>query len=264
MKTPVACLVVLLVASLGIAQQYNVPFKHAAAVGGGCTLGNEGDYHWTTDNGGITESSGAISSWVDDVASYDIAISNGSQKPTLETAFLTGSDGALDGVTSDGGDCLKGGNFSGGALTQPFTVSMIVEYTDTGNRADHTGKLWFSGNDWTNNATHFNRYSSSKILSSINAGSTLENGSYDWDVGNPHYVVIEFDGANSFIRVDGSEIQSGNTGTNVHDGFELFMYPSCDGSSVEGTVVEIIIEDAAYSGGDLTDLETYLACRSGL
>lgn|GEM_PF-5359227 len=150
MKTSVVCLVLLLVASLGIAQQYNVPFKHAAAAGGNdCSVESEyldeilsySPVFFVDAEVGVTTDVDGVNLWEDQsTTGADVAQATGSKEPDVTSAVQNGLDG-IDGDYTD--DSLTNINGFVDASADEITV-FAVGLTD-GDSSGHLIMQWGDG-----------------------------------------------------------------------------------------------------------------------
>jgi len=93
----------------------------------------------------------------------------------------------------------------------------------------------------------------------INNGLTLRGGSPD---NNPHILAILFDGANSEIRVDGSQVASGDAGTLSLDGIALGNRPG-QSQHIDAKIGEVLTYNQDKSA-NITDIESYLSDKWGI
>lgn len=92
------------------------------------SLGTQLLAHWTTDNPAlITESAGAVSSWKDTVAAYNMAQATGANKPAYSTTSYNGAPGITFDGTSDYLDLGSQPFPSGVAVAEIWTIADQTE-----------------------------------------------------------------------------------------------------------------------------------------
>jgi len=229
------------------AQQYNVPFKHAAAVGGCGTPSATIKYWWVTDTGNITQDFG-VTTWTDEQAALDLVQTTDSKEPTLSSSYLNG----LDAVLFDGtADFMSTTSFT--ELSAPTTIFGIFKAT-TSNSSDGFMDGIASGKRRL-------IYNTGGVFMGFSGGNG--NSGYTWD-NAAHYFVWVFGDPEHEVYIDGSltgsDSGSGNDGmTGVSLGA---WYDQSNHSGVAW--IEYGVVEGVISSGDRADMHTYLACRSGI
>jgi len=94
-------------------------------------------------------------------------------------------------------------------IPQPTTTFAVVQYQDTSPHEVYGSASGGSEHIFQGHVNGTDR---------ITAGTILSDGASDQ---NPHLFTLIFDGLNSVIRKDGSQVASGNAGANGLDGFRL-------------------------------------------
>jgi len=94
-------------------------------------------------------------------------------------------------------------------VAQPTTIFIVIQYQDSS-----TQEAFGSANG----GSAYNLQGFVAGSDRIFAGNPVTDGASDQ---NPHLFTLIFDGSNSVIRKDGSQVASGNVGTNGLDGFRL-------------------------------------------
>jgi hypothetical protein len=171
----------------------------------------------------------------------DLTSTGPGTEPNLLSSYLNGHDC---------GDFVDNTDFSQSAgslgLTQPFTFWMVLEAdaaSATANYINSGGAGPFA------QLGIYNQGGSDKWYMRA-GGSTFDT--------SPHYFVVLYNGASSYMRIDGSEVVSGSAGSN---GFGII---SIGQGSIDGNICEAGATDDALTGTELTNLESYLADRYGL
>lgn len=171
------------------------------------------------------------------------------------TADLTGSftdlTGSINGVqagTFDGTDDAVDASYSGS--TQPLERFIVLAPNSA------TGTQVFLEGTSANFQTYINAFDNW----SMNAGSTVEDNAADT---NPHIITSAFNGASSVLRVDGTQVASGDAGTNDPGGMTVGKRRSNE-NYFNGLVGEVLEYDPNASGYSRTDVESYLSSKWGI
>jgi len=136
-------------------------------------------------------------------------------------------------------------------VTQPTTIFIVVQYQDTN---DHD--VFGSANDGSPHIFQAFVFGNDRIF----AGSSIADGSSDQ---NPHLFTLIFDGANSVMRKDGSQVASGDAGTNGLDGFRLG--DSGDFSTHTNSLIgEVLPCDDRLSQSEIDNQEQRIANKYGI
>jgi len=120
-------------------------------------------------------------------------------------------------------------------------------------------------NPTSRNETLLDSFSSSRSEFRQSGGGTwrmegsdlIDDGGTDSD---NHILVAIFDGANSSMRLDGSEVVSGDVGSTSYDGFQIGE-SSVGGQHGEYYIGEILVY---YSEPSTSDVESYLSDKWGV
>jgi hypothetical protein len=135
------------------------------------------------------------------------------------------------------------------SVAQPFTIFVVYKYAASGTRytCGSAGSLAV-GNDGSGGVYR------------IYAGSFISGGTPDTAV---HVVTAQFHGSTSLIRVDGTQIVSGNAGaTGMSSSFVVGdSSPSVDAAVWGGPIGEIIVYPSALSTANMASVESYLSSR---
>ena len=93
------------------------------------------------------------------------------------------------------------------------------------------------------------------------AGTLLSGAAISADTW--YYFIALFNGASSSLRVNGSEVLSGDAGAQDHGGYSIGS--AFDGSAVwQSDFAEYGIQDGAISAGEITSLEAYIVDKYAL
>jgi len=200
-----------------------------------------------SDTSTITEVGGAVSQWDDKSGNgYDVAQGTAAAQPTSGTRTIN----SLNVLDFDGSsDYLQIVNFSA-AISQPNTV-FVVASQDAGG----SDVLIDSGtaSPRTFFRTFLNQYQ-------LSAGTGLSGGVPNT---NPHIHMFVANSTSSVIEIDGSNVASGNAGTNGMDGATIGGAYSV-GSYWDGAIAEVIIVDGTLTAEQIADTEQYLANKWGI
>lgn len=80
---------------------------------------------------------------------------------------------------------------------------------------------------------------------------------------NWHYFTATYNGASSVLRLDGTQIASGNTGTNGYSNKRLLIGADNSTAYWSGYVAEVVVYDFILTTDQRTILESYLATKWG-
>lgn len=222
-----------------------------------------------------TPAAGAVSSWVDRIASVDATQATGSKQPSKSSTAISG---AYPGVTGDGGDVLvasgAGAVLSGKTV---LTVTCAMVDTDTATRicleltadvsANDGGMFVAANNNSLNRLSHGLR-STVGYSSVYAAGQTLASVvvcSFGMDY------TITGAGACVWLRVNGiSQALNTLTSASVAGGgaanapIYLFGRGATPTLGWAGTFGDVVIRNSAAQDTGLTLIEQYIAARVGL
>jgi len=134
--------------------------------------------------------------------------------------------------------------------SQPITIAAVAECTVSSGRNGLSDGVANNFNlEWRFDTDNYDAF----------AGAGLSGGSPDQD---PHIITILYDGANSVIRVDGTQIVSGDVGTNQLDGITLGSRLGSQ-AHFEGQIGEWFIYPQDKSA-KFSDIEQYLSLKWGI
>lgn len=201
------------------------------------------------DTATITQSGGLVSQIGNKaLADWNLVQSEGNAQPTTgaetkNSLNVVNYDGSTDWTFVDG--------TAGAIATQPLTVALVVRYdTRTSNKHMTDGGSG-GARILTSGDSNWRMYAGSNVLDS-GVASDL----------NWHYMIFTFNaGGTSTIRKDGAEILSTSTtpGTDALNQSWHVGGNNADGTHM--TLGELIVDDSALGGTDLSSLESYLAAR---
>lgn len=212
----------------------------------GADIPDSGDLHARFDATELSLSDGdSVTTWGDATGNgHDLT--DGGFSPNFQTNVINGNPV----VRFDGVDDFLDVAFS--ALSQPNQIFGVFQLTTlpSGNNS-----MWDSegadretfvvnadDDDWQ-----------------IFAGSNVRGGSLDTD---PHIHAALFDGPSSTVRIDGTEVASGDTGAQSLDGFTLGS-DNDQRAFVAVDVGEVLIYPQDKSGVQ-SDVESYLSDKWGV
>ena len=191
---------------------------------------------------------------------------HGSPNPALGFVLSQGTDArrpitgtrtqnSLNVLDFDGTDdrLIGGGAFNTFTLAQPFTV-YIVCLSDDG--ADSTRQVMFD----RITTTGITIEKTAANVWAMNAGTALASATAPTTAAQ--YFTATFNGASSVLRRNGTQIASGNAGTNGFSG-NSFAIGYATGATAfwDGWIGEVILSGAADSAGVVAQMETYLSTK---
>jgi len=168
----------------------------------------------------------------------------------------TGPTSTINGVqagTFDGTDDFLDVAF-GSTISQPTHFFVVAEFTE-GPSADFAEIV--TGDNSTNRQSivgdNFNNGSDFTLFAGVRLNSGI---TYDTD---PHILSGLFDGSNSVLRLDGSQIASGDAGSNDLSGLTLGAHPD-QTSFTDVNIGELLLYPQDKSS-IVSDVENYLSER---
>lgn len=161
----------------------------------------------------------------------------------------SGTQNGLNVVTFDGSnDFLATGNLT---VAQPMTVFTVAKLTTNGGQGQITGASGTAPVVYKRITTH---------VWAAYAGTARESATAN-DLA-VHQMTTVFDGVSSSIRLDGSSIASGTTGTNGYSAAPMIVGANPGGTNpMTGFIAEIVVCAAALSTTDRDACEAYLKAR---
>lgn len=187
----------------------------------------------------------AVAQWNDKSGiGNDVSQGTAAQRPTRSGTQNGRSTLVFDGVNDN---LVK--SAGPGTAGQPVSVVIALKYANL-DTADHVVYNQGGGGPQVQTNTTWQAY----------AGASLNSGVADdanWNV-----ITAIFNGGSSFIYLNGSQIASGNTGSDNDAGANIGMY-STGASYWAGEIAEILVYSVALSGTDRTALEAYLKTKWG-
>jgi hypothetical protein len=216
---------------------------------------------WYDASSGITkDGSDLVSKWEnkEGTSGRDLVQATASDKPT----FL--SDG---GSTSEN----PAVDFTGGSIMQ-------IDYGESFNQAytmcsacyvpanDSNERILFDGGETGATPGSLRAYFGK--MDSANAfrirTDTNVNFTQSGIVGTWIYVIILYDGADSYVRMNGSEVATGNPGTDALQPLTLGQF--IDGSSAQSwnePIMHFLIYDKELDADEIEDIESWLSDQIG-
>ncbi len=195
----------------------------------------------------ITSSGGLVSQVTDKSGNgRDISQSTSSNRPAIGASTKNG----MDVLTFDGSDNLKAALWT---QPQPVTMFAVVRNSENsganrqiiGNTNSISPVFYKSGNVW-------HLYSASELASSVSVDNS-------W-----HYLSGVVNSGSSVLRLDGTQIAAGNTGSNSWNNSSIAIGNSPDagnGFGWIGDIAEVFIYSRVLSTSEITQVESYLNSR---
>ena len=158
----------------------------------------------------------AVSTWPDEIGSEDLT-QTGANRPTYRTA---GTINSVPAVRGDGSQYLNRTAASFTGLAQPDTVVMIAKYATLTNTSDP----YLVDGAGSTRQILTGRYSNISVwlffAGTVVGGSASNTSAHLW--------LGYFNGASSVGQIDGTQVSSGNFGSNNLDGMALFTNSTFD------------------------------------
>jgi len=195
----------------------------------------------------LTTTYGQVSQWDDKSGSgNDVVQATSAAQPKSGRRALNG----LNVIDADGTDYMTNSTL---ALTaQPNTV-FIVAKQDT----DTDGALF----DGITSTTRHMLYEGSSIWRFFAGTATGIVGA--WDT-NEHVFTCAFNGASSYLRIDGTQSANVDAGAQNLQGFTLFGSYGGAGRLSDGAIAEVIVIDGTLTADQIAATEAYLASKWGI
>jgi hypothetical protein len=169
---------------------------------------------------------------------------------TLRPARTLSSINGLTALTFDGTDDRLIGTFA--SIAQPatfFIVSRIANVTGA--------KILFDSRQTTAHSL----FSNAAALSIISAASSISGGTVA--AATAFMSSGQFNGASSVLRLNRSQVATGNAGVgSLTDGISLGISRT-GGSPLNGSIAELVYYSKLLSAGEITSVEDYLAAKWG-
>lgn len=204
--------------------------------------GNAADL--TTDGEGIIR-------WTGREGNIVLAQNTASAKPQVASGA---TDGGNDAADFDGGDFLDdletGGSFLGGPYSQPNTICLLfAQDVITG------GQNLVDGSNSTQR--HNFRLSDASPKRYLYAGTLLsDNPTHDTDW---HTAIFTFDTTSSIVEIDGTEVMTGNAGSQAFNGMTLgSVWQQQNGDYWNGKIAYWIAVASALTAGEKSDVRDLL------
>jgi len=205
-----------------------------------------------SDTGSITESSGSVSQWNDLSGNgYHLAQATATNQPTTGTRTLNG----LNALDFDGTNDYMRTAFA--TIDQPRTIVIAANF-DTIDTSSHiTDGFLSTGND----RSVVGAFNTTNWMMS---GGTVLSSSTTITTGDTHAVVAFFSGSNSYLRLNGTEIASGNAGPDGMVGIIVGTRYNLDPNYCSDMVLgEVVVYDRELQANELSAIESYLATKWG-
>jgi len=198
--------------------------------------------HYDAQNSGsVITSGGSVTDWNDQEGSRDLS--------GTATDYVSSAINGNPAIQFDGTDDVLTVAFS--AISQPTTIFAVVQTDD----AD-SFQAAFSGES----STHDIGQGISGGKQIINAGTSVTAGTADT---NPVLLTAVFDGANSVLRDNGTEIATGDAGTNALNGISAGARTGND-FFYDGYIGELLPLNERASQTTIDEQEQRMADRWGI
>jgi len=198
-------------------------------------LPDSGDLHSRYDAEGL--SSGTLSTWTDEVSSFDMSASG---TPNVIENELNGKS-----VVNYGGSEFHQTTFT--SFPQPYTIFLVARWDTLG------GSIIDGGT--TNEAAFFVGTNDFRFFSGSN---TITGGSNDT---NYHIFTILVDSPSTVVRVDGTQVISGDSGNDSRTGNTAGA--RADGTGSDSRIAEYGVYDSDKSA-IFGDIESHLSDKWGI
>lgn len=208
---------------------------------------DSGDLHAHYDASALSLSDGqSVSTWGDETGNgYDLTAG---AAPTYRTSIINGNPV----VRFDGVDDYLSVDFT--ALPQPNTIYIVAQLPTADGSQDDS---FYDSNEGSIPNQHL--YRNNVGTWNAFAGSQLNDGSID---SNAHIHGVKWDGVNTTIRIDGTEVVSGDAGGQSLDGL-IMGANAIIGAFAEMDIGEMLIYPSDKSSIQ-SDIETYLSNKWGI
>ncbi len=208
------------------------------------TVPDAGELIARYDAQALSESDGAsVSTWPDETGNGNDLTAGG--PPTFnESGINTNPSLSFDGVDDYLNTALSTQNVPNtiASVVSLDTTGSFYQYLYDGSNADEQSLQQTNNGEWA-----------------YGAGTRSPDGPTDTQ---PHVFTALYNGSNSVLRIDGTEVHSGSAGTEALNGFEVGRRP--DGQFyADAQLGEILIYPSDKSAS-FSDIESYLADKWGI
>ena len=212
----------------------------APDAGGKLSIGFDGD--------DVTLDGSLVNSWNDQVAAGgdDDAAAGGSRRPTLTTANT--GNGVHNVIDFSGGQYLKTADFVGGDMAQANAIFIVAKWDTFSN------DYLFDG---ISSDKRHAVYTRSGDTYGMYAGSQIINGNVQAVAGEFQVFSALFNGSSSKFRVNGTNVLSGDVGSEVLGGLSIGSNYGTSGF-LDGQVAEVLVYNGGLNSAQLLDIESYL------
>jgi len=217
----------------------------SAGIVGGPDIPDSGDLQVRYDSRELSLSDGnSLSTWADATGNgHDLTQATESKQPT----YQTGQVGSLPAVLFDGSDDLMTVSFSD--VAQPTTFAALVKY----ETSPSTWAYIFDGVQDSRQAVFKVDGADDYRVSATSEGDGIDGGSFST---NATIIFVVYDGANSIFRQDGTQVASGDVGSEALGGVTLAgKFDDRQYSNI--SIVETLVYQTDKSS-IASDIESYL------
>lgn len=199
-----------------------------------------------TDDAVDTDLVGALD---DAISGYHLTEADTAEKPTLDTTDADFND--APSLTFDGGDMLQ--TSLSLEPTSQMTILLVMKVVTVANN-DRA----FASVDGANRQEAYIQDGNWKMFAGAvyDSGHTVTTGAVNLE--------FHFNGANSFVAVNGSESTPGDAGSAVLRGFTLGAYLTGGTNKINAKYARVIGVEGTVSSADRTNWRNYVASEYGV
>ena len=200
------------------------------------------------DGSDVTVEGSLVDSWNDQILAGgdDDAAALGTRRPTLTTANT--GNGVHNVIDFSGAHYLKTLDFSGGDMAQANAIFIVASWDTLSNDSLFDG---------ISSGERHAVYTRTGNTYGMYAGSQTINGNVQAVTGEFQVFSALFNGSSSLFRVNGVNVLSGNTGSNVLGGLSIGSNYGA-GNFLDGQVAEVLVYNGGLNTAQTEDIEDYL------
>lgn len=213
---------------------------------------------WWTAGAGVTESSGLVGTWTDQVSGLAPTQGSSSLKPIYNATSFRGDQ---PGLTFDGIDDYLTSNAVGSLPqgTNPFEVWALFDQVASPADADVVRDLMTIGGTANNSFLGIRR----TIATSTNRGRATTGGmnisDTSVDLTGRHWARAYYDGTSIGISVDGSTPTTAAAASQATSNTRVRIGNTASGTTTgwEGVIAQIVVTNALLNSTQISDLNIY-------
>lgn len=205
---------------------------------------------WLKSDVGVTkDGSNLVSNWADQSGNgNDVAQATGTKQPL----WVDNQHNAKPTIRFDGIDnFMQKATYASGDLAQTNFIFIVSTFPSSSGRYIYDSASHDKRHAFLRNATGYQIYSGSGIATGTGITTALQQ------------FTAKYNGGSSYLRKNGSEIVSGNIGTDSMAGITLGASHEA-GNFGNIDICEILVYNASVSDTDRDTIESYLDTRWGL